>query len=622
MKNKIIFIIFILLTLFSQSFCNESNSVEIIFPRIILKKVPVDIKFIFPDECIGKQVKVFFNDEPDRSVLVDKKEIIIEEIIFNSSGKNRLNISTGSFDYTETFRVISGWFSLIAPIVAIGLALITKEMILSLFAGIWAGVTILNNFNPLKGFFNALNGYVVSALSDHGHASIIIFSLLFGGMIGILSRNGGMLGIVNSASKYAKTRKRGQIVTLLMGIVIFFDDYSNSLLVGNTMRPFTDKLKISREKLSYLVDSTAAPVANLAFISTWSIFQMSLLDVPYKNAGINSSPYITFLKSIPFGFYSIFAIWLLIWLSLYRRDFGPMFHAERRAVTTGKVLRDGASPLMDDSLISSEQLTVKPAHWIYAIIPILIVIITTIAGLYVTGVNNLMGLPATFQNIIGNSDSYSSLMWGAALGGFVGLIMSISGSLLSLKKTMEAWLSGVRSMLLAAIILCLAWTLGNVCESMQTAEFIITGSQNIVRPEILPFLSFLLAAAISFSTGTSWGTMTILIPLIIPLALKMTGNDINSQIFLASFAAILSGATFGDHCSPISDTTILSSMASGADHVDHVKTQIPYALTAGSIAAILGYIPIGFGVSKMLVFFFSLILILLIVRFVGRKVDI
>jgi len=567
MKNKIIFIIFILLTLFSQSFCNESNSVEIIFPRIILKKVPVDIKFIFPDECIGKQVKVFFNDDPDRSILVDKKEIIIEEIIFNSSGKNRLNISTGSFDYTETFRVISGWFSLIAPIVAIGLALITKEMILSLFAGIWAGVTILNNFNPLKGFFNALNGYVVSALSDHGHASIIIFSLLFGGMIGILSRNGGMLGIVNSASKYAKTRKRGQIVTLLMGIVIFFDDYSNSLLVGNTMRPFTDKLKISREKLSYLVDSTAAPVANLAFISTWSIFQMSLLDVPYKNAGINSSPYITFLKSIPFGFYSIFAIWLLIWLSLYRRDFGPMFHAERRAVTTGKVLRDGASPLMDDSLISSEQLTVKPAHWIYAIIPILIVIITTIAGLYVTGVNNLMGLPATFQNIIGNSDSYSSLMWGAA-------------------------------------------------------EFIITGSQNIVRPEILPFLSFLLAAAISFSTGTSWGTMTILIPLIIPLALKMTGNDINSQIFLASFAAILSGATFGDHCSPISDTTILSSMASGADHVDHVKTQIPYALTAGSIAAILGYIPIGFGVSKMLVFFFSLILILLIVRFVGRKVDI
>ncbi|MCK4297587.1 MAG: Na+/H+ antiporter NhaC family protein, partial [Candidatus Marinimicrobia bacterium] len=325
--------------------------------------------------------------------------------------------------------------------------------------------------------------------------------------------------------------------------------------------------------------------------------------------------------SIPYGFYSIFALWLLFWLGIMRRDFGLMYKSEIRAVKDKKVIRDGASPLMDNSLLEMGEFGKKACHWLNAIIPIIVVIFTTITGLYVTGVRNLNGLERSFHNIIGKSNSYGSLMWGAALGGFIALILSVTQKLLSLRGSVDAWLSGIKAMVLAAVVLVLAWTLGQVCEDLKTAEFIIHNTRNLVFPAVLPIITFLTASIISFATGTSWGTMTILVPLIVPLALKMTGGNIDSQVFLASFAAILSGATFGDHCSPISDTTILSSMASGSDHIDHVKTQFPYAVTAGVFAAIFGYIPAGFGIQGFYCMVPALVLVIVFIRFVGRSVD-
>ncbi len=586
---------------------------------LILGQVPFSATLTVAPDYIGQELLITgLKGEPRRITLL-KPTLTVSGLIMDRVGRRTitLTLETARFDYTV--RVIPGLLSLIAPIAAIALALISRQMILSLFVGVWAGVTIIYAYNPISGFFHSLDEYIVTSLANPGHAAIVIFSLLFGGMIGIMSKNGSMLGIVTAASKYARSRRRGQIATSLMGVMIFFDDYSNSLLVGNTMRPFTDKLHISREKLSYIVDSTAAPVANLAFISTWSVFQMSLLDVPYANAGITQSPYITFLKSIPYGFYSIFALWLLYCLGVMKRDFGPMYQAEARAIQEKKVLRDGASPLMDDSLLKKGEFGQRASHWLNAIIPIIVVVLTTIGGLYVTGVEALEAGSRSLRNIIGNADSYASLMWGAALGGLIAIVLSMVQRLLSLEEAFDAWLSGIRSMMLAALVLVLAWTLGQVCEDLKTAEFIITHARDFISPVLLPIITFILAALISFSTGTSWGTMSILVPLIAPLAIRLTNGDINSQIFLSSFAAVLSGATFGDHCSPISDTTILSSMASGADHIDHVKTQIPYALTAAGFAMFLGYIPAGLGIHSPLLMLGTLGLIVLFVYFVGNK---
>jgi Na+/H+ antiporter NhaC len=613
------YVLLILFILFCSTALAQSHDINVAAEGIILSKIPFNLRITVTDEHIG-QTAIIRGLAEVESVNFTSPTVRLENMVLKQAGRQAISIEFGDRQMTQTLRVVPAWLALIPPLMAILLALLTREMLLSLFAGVWAGVTILTAYNPFNGFFKALDTYVVGAMANPGHAAIIIFSLLFGGVIGIFSKNGGMMGIVQAASRYARTRRSGQIATSIMGVIIFFDDYANTLLVGNTMRPFTDRLKISREKLAYIVDSTAAPVANLAFISTWSVFQMSLLDVPFANAGVTASPYITFLKSIPYGFYSIFAIWLLFWLGILRRDYGPMYRAETRAANEGKLLRDGAAPLMDDSMLQRDGFGEKASHWLNAIIPILVVIGMTIVGLYITGRRNLGDAPASLQNIIGNSDSYASLVWGAALGGFTALVLSVAQHLLTLRDTVEAWLSGVKSMALAAIVLLLAWTLGKVCEDLKTAEFITFHAQRILVPSVLPIITFLVAASISFSTGTSWGTMTILVPLIIPLALKMTSNAVDSQIFLASFGAILSGATFGDHCSPISDTTILSSMASGSDHIDHVKTQIPYALTAAFFAALFGYLPVGLGVPGFYMMIPTFILIVLFVRFVGRRI--
>ncbi|RKY55443.1 MAG: Na+/H+ antiporter NhaC family protein [Candidatus Neomarinimicrobiota bacterium] len=605
----------------TESIFADSNRLSFEPEGFVLSNVPFSADVNLPKSYIGKTLIIRGLKDDVKEVGIKSNSFTITDMTISRSGSREIELQVEDLKKQVKIRVVPGWLSLLPPLVAIVLALITREMLLSLFVGIWSGVTVITCYNPISGFFKSLDTYVVGSLANHGHASIIIFSLLFGGMIGIFCKNGGMLGIVNAASKYAKTRRSGQLATSIMGVVIFFDDYANTLLVGNTMRPFTDKLRISREKLAYIVDSTAAPVANLALISTWSVFQMSLLDVPYSNAGITVSPYITFIKSIPYGFYSIFALWLLFWLGIMRRDFGPMYKSEIRAIKENKVLRDGASPLMDDSLLRKDEFGEKASHWLNAVIPIVVVISTTIIGLYVTGVRNLNGLERSFHNIIGKSNSYASLMWGAALGGFIALILSVVQKLLSLKDSVNAWLSGIRAMVLAAVVLVLAWTLGHVCEDLKTAEFIINNTQNLITSAVLPIITFIVAVAISFSTGTSWGTMTILVPLIIPMALKMTNGNIDSQVFLASFAAILSGATFGDHCSPISDTTILSSMASGSDHIDHVKTQFPYAVTAGVFAALFGYIPAGFGIQGFYWMVPALILVIVFVRFVGKSVD-
>jgi len=525
-----------------------------------------------------------------------------------------------------TPHVIPGWLSLIPPLLAIVLALVTKEMLLALFSGIWIGVTAMAAYNPVKGFLHSLDGYIVNTLADPGHATILLFTFGFGGLIGLIQRNGGLAGIVAIAARYARTRRSGQLATAFMGLFVFFDDYANSLLVGNTMRPFTDRLRISREKLSYIVDSTAAPVASIGLISTWIVFAMSLLDGQLKVLGIQANAYLIFLLSIPFSFYAILAISFVIMNAIQRREYGPMYQAELRAIQEGKVLRDGANPLSDDSLLRKTIPQDIPHRWYNAVVPILTVIVMTMGGMIITGMpdeipEGLTGLQKILL-IMDGTDSSQALLWASFISATLAVVMILGQRLMKVKAILESWFEGARTMFLACIILILAWTLGSVCTDIHTADFIVHYTQDLVTAGMLPTLTFLIAAAISFATGTSFGTMSILVPLIIPLSVELQG-DINNILFWATFAAIISGSTFGDHCSPISDTTILSSLASGADNVDHVSTQLPYALTAGLAAVLFGYVPLGIFPnmpywSVILLYCVSFPILWAILRFYGK----
>ena len=544
---------------------------------------------------------------PPEEVETRSGTITIDNAVFVSAGQNKISVEFGNARGSKTIPTLPGILSLAPPLIAIGLAVLFKEVLLSLFAGIWIGAVLLSGYNPISGFLVAIEKYIVPALADRDHAAVILFSMGLGGMVGLIARNGGMHGVVDKISKYAKSARSGQIATLSMGLLIFFDDYANTLLVGNTMRPFTDKLKISREKLAFLVDATAAPIASIAFVSTWIGFQNGLIKQGFDSINLDMDPYVAFISSIPYSFYAFIMLGLIVITATRARDFGPMLTAERRAQETGKVLRDGAKPLAGADLSELELPENLDKRWYNAMIPIGFVIVTTIVGLYFNGRAALGASAETmaFHEIIGSANSFTVLMWAAFGGSILAGIMSLSQKLMNLQETVDAYLNGIKSMVYAMVILVLAWSLGSIAADLSTADYVLHITRGLFSPNLLPAMTFIVAALIGFSTGTSWGTMAILTPIVIPMAYHLPIEagieaSLQSTILLATIAAVLSGACFGDHCSPISDTTILSSMASGADHIDHVKTQLPYALLAAGVAVVFGYIPAGYGMNPFL----------------------
>ncbi len=506
-----------------------------------------------------------------------------------------------------TRRALPGWFSILPPILAIAVALAFRRVIPALFLGIWVGAWMLHSFNLsgfLWGVLDAFQVYILQALANPDHAAILLFSLMIGGMVGIISKNGGTFGIVNHLIKYATNAQRGQAATALLGLVIFFDDYANTLVVGNTMRPVTDRLRISREKLAYLVDSTAAPVASLALVTTWIGYEVGLVGTAVAQIPtLNEAAYSIFLNSIPYSFYPIFTLFFLFVIANSRRDFGPMHAAEMRARTTGKVLGDDArvDPAAAGETGELEPKAGKPQRAFNAIIPVAVLVIGVMAGLYYTGLNSPDRADGSLREIIGNADSYRALMWASLMAVLVAAVLSVGQRILTVDETIDAWYNGMKSMLMAMVILVMAWALSAVTEGLHTAEFLTTALSGTLSPGLVPALVFLLAAATAFATGTSWGTMGILMPLVVPLAWGVLEADgLHTQgeylhILYSTVSAVLAGSVWGDHCSPISDTTILSSMASGCDHIAHVRTQLPYALFVGIVAIFVGTIPTGYG---------------------------
>lgn len=512
-----------------------------------------------------------------------------------------------------------GILSLLPPLIAIILAFISKQVILSLLVGIFVGATMLNGGNIFFGFLRTLDQFIVSSVADSWNAGILIFTLTIGGMVGVISKMGGTQAIAEALAKKAKNAKSAQIVTWIMGIVVFFDDYANTLIVGPTMRPLTDKMKVSREKLSYIVDSTAAPVAGMAFISTWVGYELGLIKDAFDALGMDVNAYEIFVRSIPYRFYDLFALVMVFFVAFMMRDFGPMYKAEKRARLTGKLLADGATPMSStevDTAALKEGIKLKVSN---ALVPILTLVLIGFVGLWYSGGGPQQ--PFNFEGIrtaFGDADASVALIWASVVASAVAIIMAIAQRILTLGEAFEAWVDGAKSLVITAIILTLAWSLGSVTEGVGTATYLVQIVTDTLPVALLPFLVFMISCIVAFATGTSWGTMAIMMPLAVPLAHAFTGGAIDG-ILLSTLGAVLTGSIFGDHCSPISDTTIMSSMASAADHIDHVKTQLPYAVTTAVIAILLGYIPAGLGIHPIFSIALGVIAIIAILKFFGKS---
>ena len=610
-----------------------------------------------------------------------------------------------------------GWLSLLPPIVAIVLAIATRRIVLSLVLGIFAGALLMAGGNPLVAIYHTWETHLWRTLIDSGKLRVFSFTILMGAMIGVITRSGGMRGLIELVEPYASNRRRGQLATWLMGLLIFFDDYANTILLGSTLRPVCDRLKISREKLAYLVDSTAAPVAGLAPLSTWVA-----VEIDYIADGLGALPnseglsaFGLFLSSIPYRFYIITALLLVPITAWLGRDLGAMAKAEKRAL-------DGELP--DDAVVGEEASgEVTKSSWYNAVLPIALTLGLVMYFIYSTGSTgaassaakaataatkaiaedsdgvefsqfdsniatlneasssgSVSAMSAAIQSlaesianatsldrdavleqfdprlgmkdILGEADSSLALQYGALAGLALACVLPLLARQISVDELVKGAMSGARVVLPAVAILWTASAMSNMTRDssvdgedtktlyefkdhrLYTADYLTSvlsgdaeaGESASISASSLPTIVFVLAAVVAFCTGTSWGTMGILVPMVVQTAhvlLSQDGSAVasNDPILLSSIGGVLAGAVFGDHCSPISDTTVLSSQSSGCDHLAHVWTQMPYALLAGSVSILLGTLPIGFGVSVWLLLPLQIAALFVLMRVFGKRIE-
>ncbi len=529
-----------------------------------------------------------------------------------------------------------GILTLLPPLVAIALAFITKETILSLFIGVFVGefMVSVNDLNIVSSAINAflaMGTQIISCMADPWNAGIILQCLLIGGIIQLVTKMGGAKALADEFAKRADTPRKAQLFTELLGLCVFFDDYANSLIVGPIMRPVMDKLHVSREKLAFVVDATAAPVAGIAIISTWIGLELSLITQGFESIGMHVSGFGIFLQTIPFRFYNILILIFIVISALTYYEFGPMKEAEKKARA-----RKADEPV--ESLEATSFDDVKPVDGIKlsvwnAIIPIGVLIIGALIAFYWSGYTTILGgedkalitlmqnSPLSFQGIfeaLSQSDASVALFQAALLASIVAIVMAVLQKIMTIEEAISEWVGGMKTIVITGVILLLAWSLGGVIGDLGTADYLVGILADTIPIFILPTLIFVLGALISFATGTSYGTMSILMPLTIPLAWAVNPE---MGFVIVCTSGVLTGAIFGDHCSPISDTTILSSMGTSCNHIAHVSTQIYYAIFVAAIAIVFGYIPAGFGIQWYISIPVAIVAMYVGLRLLGEKVD-
>ncbi len=651
MRKSITIFLFLLSFL---STAHAEKGIEIEYPSFLILSDSAELKITVIDAKLEEVLTISSTEGYSGSIELTSKLMFVKVPLRKSAD---FKFKAGEFEKEVHLRKIPGWFSILPPLIAIALALVFKEVILSLFTGIFVGALAMYGFSPagfVKAFFAAIQHFFFVALSDSGNISVIIFSVAIGGMVSVISRNGGMHGIVDKLSLFAHSARSAQLVTWFMGIAIFFDDYANTLIVGNTMRPVTDRFNVSREKLAYIVDSTAAPVAALAFITTWIGAELGYISKASESLGINEGAYSLFLNSLQYAYYPLFTLVFMFLLLWKQKDFGPMWKAETRSRNAGNFDSIQKETLENEYF---KPIDISKAKWYNGLLPVLTVVLVTIFGLVFTGLDSIsqmfkaensisandgfnqvwanlyllsdsesIGLFRKLGIIIGESDAYLSLIWASFSGIALAIALTVSQRIMTINNTMETLIEGFKTMVPAMLILILAWSLTEVTSELKTAIFITEIFKGHINPIFMPAVTFFLAAIIAFSTGSSWGTMAILYPLALPATWVLCQEsgipqEESMSIFYHVISVVLAGSVFGDHCSPISDTTILSSLASQCSHVEHVRTQLPYALTVGLISILISVFAHLSAIHWIFLYGGGIGFIFIVIHFYGKKIE-
>lgn len=534
------------------------------------------------------------------------------------------------------------WSSLLPPLVAVVFAIGFRSLVGALSLAFVTGAMLQFGVNPVVFVPASIREFLIANIL--GQFSLYIFGFLFAlvGMFHVLYKSGGIQGLAAIFMRVAKSSRSAKMATFGAGLMIFFDDYSNTVVVGQTMRTLTDRFRISREKLAYIVDSTTAPVAGLALISSWIAFEVWLLGSTAQSLGLETGGYEIFVQMLPVRFYCWGTLIFIFINIMTRRDFGPMLKAEQRARDTGAIIAENARPLLRENSERLDPPEGTPYRWINAALPLATVMFCLIAGILYVGASRLArdGIDPEFFSAAGLRDIFGItvydpslpeggpgvpliLFWAAVVGGVLAIAMPVAQRILKVREAVFAYAGSIPTLAVTLFILPMAWAMKSICEALGTSYYLLSLVGDVLPLAAVPLLTFILAAGMAMAMGTSWGTMGVMIPIMLPFAWTL-GMDNPSQmaIFILTAAAVLDGAIFGDHCSPISDTTVLSSLATGSDHLHHVATQLPYAVTTMVIASLCGYTLVAVtGMSALVYFALFPVMAWSVLRIVGRRVE-
>jgi Na+/H+ antiporter NhaC len=558
-----------------------------------------------------------------------RKVYISEPAIVVNGGEHM----SASLDVSRTFR----WFALAPAAIAFVLCLWPRNFVLAMFVAIWCGLAILDGGNLFHGFVGTIDSFVAFDADQPGthggsHLSILAVMLFFGSLFAVLAAGGGLSGLTDKLAKRANTRERGQLATLLFGIFTFLDDYAHAMIVGKALRPLSDRLKISREKFAFLVDTTAAPVAALAILSTWIAAERGTIRATFEDLGIAGSPTATLLASLPYCFYPILMLALAALVIFLGHDFGPMLRAEWRATSQGLLSR---ADLSDPAVLPAIEPDAPGGVKLFrnAAIPLVLLFVLASLGVWWTGRSEILahasgqaaGEPGLLDTLE-HSRPHRVMLFSAFIASAAAIALAVWSRSLSLQQGLSAWVSGLQRMVPAALILILSWSFQRVCDAdhLNTAGFLAEICQPRVTVEWVPLIAFLIVAMSSFILGSSWAALALTLPTFLSvthsLLVDLNEPDPMHPLFLATIGAVIGGTVFGRHCSPISDTAIFSSASSSCSHLDHIFTQLPYALTVAGVVVLFGYAPVAYGYSPVVLLPVATLVLLLIIQFGGRPV--
>lgn len=520
------------------------------------------------------------------------------------------------------------WYSVLPPIIAISLAFLTRHLLFSLSSAVVAGAILFS-------IENATSNIIVASASQSFHyfytnvfnpwnLKVLAFVICILSMISVVIVAGGLKGVVAHLLPYAKTPKSSQFITAVTGLIVFIDDYANTMIVGSSMRPITDQYHVSRSKLAFIIDATSAPVAGLAVVSTWIGFEVGLFGEVSTSLNLNLDGYSMFFDAFAFRFYCILML-IFVFVQIYfGREFGPMLAAESNPLSSEK------NDHSDQKHSHIRQAEVDPNSHISAksaIIPFTILFTVLIGGLWVDGngmaelnkhASNIFSL-SSWRRVIASTENSTTILLLSAICGLVSsILIARFFANARFNYIINAIKIGTRTSLLPVLILLLAWSLKSTCDDLHTGDYIVGLLSPHLSPLWFPAILFFIAAVTAFGTGTSWGTMSILIPISIPLAFALDGNTYG-LVTIICLGAVLDGAIFGDHCSPISDTTIMSSIAAQCDHIEHVRTQVPYSLYIATIAIMAGYIPAAMATPAWVSYLLGITLLTIGLYLFGKK---